>query len=419
MDTALVQPAGPVRATVQVPGSRSLTNRALVCAALASGRSELRNWGDCDDTRVMIGGLEQLGVRLAVGGDAVAVDGGGRLAAPAAPIDVMASGTTMRFLTAVAALAEGETTLDGTARMRQRPIGDLAEALNRLGAHVTTDGGTPPVQVKGRALAGGPVSVDATTSSQFLSAVLLVAPQADVPVTISTEGIVSRPFVDMTIRVMAEFGIDVDEGPAGVFRIQSGPYAAASLDIEPDAMSAGYFLAAAAITGGEVAVPGLGTGSLQGDAGFAHVLGRMGCAVTQAAGATTVSGPERLHGIDADMNAMPDSALTLAVAAAFAGSPTRIRNVANLAVKESDRLTALATELRKLGAAVETHGDGLTITPPDHPRPARIATYDDHRMAMSFAIAGLATEGGVEIEDPDCAAKTYPAFFEDLAALTT
>ncbi len=417
METAAIQPAGPIRATVRVPGSRSLTNRALVCAALADGRSELRNWGDCDDTRVMLRGLGQLGVPAAADDSRVIVDGGGPLTAPVTPVDVMASGTTMRFLAAVATLAEGATTLDGTARMRERPIGDLADALSLLGASVATDEGTPPVQVRGRALAGGPAAVDATTSSQFLSAVLMVAPEAETPVTITTGAIVSRPFVDMTLRVMAEFGIDVAEGPTGTFRIPRRRYRATTVDVEPDAMSAGYFLAAAAITGGEVTVPGLGTGSLQGDAGFAHVLDRMGCAVTQTADATTVAGPGRLHGIDVDMNAMPDSALTLAVVAAFADAPTRIRNVANLRVKESDRIHALATELRKLGAAVEAHTDGLTITPPDRPHPARIATYNDHRMAMSFAIAGLATPGGVEIEDPACAAKTYPGFFADLAAL--
>ncbi len=416
MEIAAVVPRGPVRATVRVPGSRSLTNRALVCAALADGRSRIGNWGDCDDTKVMIEGLRRLGVGIDAAAEALAVDGGRPLTGPARPIDVRASGTTMRFLTAVATLAEGDTVLDGTARMRQRPIGDLATALTGLGAYVATNGGYPPVHVTGP-LRGGPVAVDAATSSQFLSAVLMVAPYAADPVTITADPIVSRPFVDMTLRVMAEFGVDVADGGSGSFHVPQQPFTAAAVSIEPDAMSAGYFLAAAAITGGEVTVPGLGAGSLQGDAGFAAVLARMGCAVTQTATSTTVAGPTRLTGIEADMNAMPDSALTLAVVAAFAGSPTRIRNVANLAVKESDRIAALAAELRKLGAEVTTHDDGLAIAPPPATRPARIATYDDHRIAMSFAVAGLATPGGVAIEDPGCAAKTYPEFFADLAAV--
>ncbi len=413
--TVTVAPQGPLRATVQVPGSRSLTNRALVCAALASSTSRIANWGDCEDTRVMIDGLRRFGVAIDVTADVLTVHGGARLRAPTGPIDVRASGTTMRFLTAVATLADGETVLDGTARMRERPIADLASALEGLGARVATTGGTPPVRASGP-LAGGTVAVDATTSSQFLSAMLLVAPAAPEPVTVTAGGIVSRPFVDMTLRLMARFGADVTEDPAGTFRVGAGGYRPAGVAIEPDAMSAGYFLAGAAITGGEVTVPGLSAGSLQGDARFAAVLGRMGAEVRQDHQGTTVAGPARLAGIDADMNAMPDSALTLAVAAAFAAGPTRIRNVANLRVKESDRIAALAAELRKLGAAVHIHDDGITVHPPPQAQPARIATYDDHRMAMSFAIAGLAIGGGVEIEDPGCAAKTYPGFFDDLAA---
>ncbi len=414
METAAVEPSGHVRATVRVPGSRSITNRALVLAALADGESRLGNWGDCDDTRVMAGGLRRLGVGIDVDADVLAVRGGRPLTAPPEPIDVRASGTTMRFLTAVATLASGVTTLDGTRRMRQRPIGDLADALNELGAQVETDGGTPPVRVAGPRLTGGEARVAAGTSSQFLSAVLMVAPRADEPVVLHVGDLVSRPFVDMTLAVLAEFGVEVAEQDSA-FVVQPQPLTAATVDIEPDAMSAGYFLAAAAITGGDVTVPGLGAASLQGDAGFAHVLGRMGATVHQDRDGTRLTGPPKLRGIDVDMNAMPDSALTLAVVAAFATEPSRIRNVANLAVKESDRITALATELRKLGAAVTTHPDGLTIEPPAATSPARISTYDDHRIAMSFAIAGLATAGGVVIEDPGCAAKTYPRFFADLA----
>jgi 3-phosphoshikimate 1-carboxyvinyltransferase len=405
-------------ATVRVPGSKSLTNRAFVCAALANGASRLVGWLESDDTQAMSEGLARLGVRVEPAGADVIVHGtGGNFAIPLHPIDCKASGTTIRFLTACAALVPGRVVLDGVPRMRERPIQDLADALSALGITVRTVAGCPPVTVQGGRLAGGRVAVDASKSSQFLTALLMIAPFAERDVEITAAQITSRPYVDLTLDIMSAFGISVDV-KGDTFRVRGGqPYRPRTYHVEPDASAATYFFAAAAVTGGRVKVDGLSASSLQADVRFVEVLERMGCSVERGPRWISVRGPRYLHGVDMDLNALPDSALTMAVVALFARGRTAIRNVPNLRLKETDRMAALKTELTKLGARVETTATDLVIDPPAQVSPARIATYQDHRMAMSFAVAGLAADG-IVIEDPECVSKTFPGFFEELKKLS-
>jgi len=430
--------SGPLDATVVVPGSKSLTNRALVAAALADGTSVLRNVLFADDTLLMMEALRTLGI--AVTADerdcAVEVTGcNGHIPESGADLFCGNSGTTMRFLSAIVALGNGRFQLDGVARMRKRPIGALTEALQALGAGVEYLGteGFPPIVVHASGLRGGNVAFDSPQSSQMVSALLLAAPYASRDVFIEVAGDVpSLPFLKMTTSVMDRFGVGVlgDDGgitPRGLkpaarkgdatirFVVEAPQrYQAASLSIEPDATNASYFLAAAAVAGGRVTVQGLGVGSVQGDINFVDVLEAMGCRVERDATRITVLAPpdgRKLRGIDIDLNDMPDTVPTLAVLALFADSPTAIRNVANLRLKETDRLAALRCELSKLGAVVEELPDGLIIHPPNRLTPATIDTYGDHRMAMSFALAGLKCSGMV-INDPHCCAKTFPDFFE-------
>ena len=413
---------GPIRATVRPPGSKSITNRALVCAALADGYSKLAGALDSEDTRMMIDGLRRLGIGIEAteSGKTLIVEGaGGKAPALEAELFCANSGTTIRFLTALATLGHGAFRLDGVERMRQRPIGDLLDALNQLGADARSenDNGCPPVIVHANGLTGGTAAVRGDISSQFLSALLMAAPAARSPVELNIQGqLVSQPYVNMTAGVMRAFGVDVDvSGDFARFDIRAPQaYIACRYVVEPDASAASYFWAAAAITGGQVAVAGLSVDSLQGDVAFVTCLEQMGCEVRRDQGSTTVVG-RPLRGIDVDMNAISDTAQTLAVVALFADGPTRIRGVAHIRHKETDRIAALAAELRKLGADVTEHEDGLTIEPAKL-RPAAIETYNDHRMAMSFALAGLMI-AGVRINDPRCVEKTYPRFFEDLEAL--
>jgi 3-phosphoshikimate 1-carboxyvinyltransferase len=443
--------AYPVSATVRVPGSKSLTNRALLVAALAhapptthqpptAAASTLHNALRSDDTERMVGGLRALGVqveadwptsRLTVWGC------GGRMTARA-DLFLGNSGTSMRFLTAMVSLGRGHYRLDGDPRMQERPIEDLLAALRQLGVKAWTENGNgcPPVIVEADGLRGGRVSIRGSTSSQFLSGLLMVAPLAQTDVTVEIDGpLVSRPYVDMTIEVMRQFGAEVQgeqkgvgtllcEAPDGPFR-QKGPdtffrvaapqrYVAHEFHIEPDASAASYFFGAAAVTGSVVTVPGLTTRSLQGDTRFVAILEDMGCRVIRADSSITVRGGP-LHGVDVDMNDISDCVMTLAVVACFAEGKTTIRNVRHIRHKETDRLAALATELRRIGATVEEFADGLTVIPrPLHG--AAIETYNDHRMAMSLALVGLKVPG-LTIRNPHCVAKTYPAFFEDLRQL--
>jgi 3-phosphoshikimate 1-carboxyvinyltransferase len=414
--------AGPIRGRIRPPGSKSITNRALVCAALADGVSTLTGALDSEDTRVMIEGLGRLGIEIESrdGGKTLVVPGtGGQIPALEADLFCANSGTTIRFLTALATLGHGSFRLDGVERMRKRPIGDLLDALNRLGAHARSenDNGCPPVAVHANGLPGGTASVRGDISSQFLSGILMASPPARSPVELVVDGpLVSQPYVRMTLAVMRSFGAEVKTGPQlERFEIDAPQqYAAQEYAIEPDASAASYFWAAAAVTGGDVSVEGLSAASLQGDVAFVDALERMGCEVRRDAEAITVVG-RALRGIDVDMNAISDTVQTLSVVALFAEGPTTIRNVGHIRHKETDRLAALAAELRKLGAAVTERDDGLTIHPAKL-QPATIDTYNDHRMAMSFALAGLRISG-VRIENPACVDKTYPRFFDDLATL--
>jgi 3-phosphoshikimate 1-carboxyvinyltransferase len=417
-----IKPArGPVRGRIRPPGSKSITNRALVCAAFADGVSTLRGALDSEDTRVMIESLARLGIEVKSRDDGQILEiagASGQIPALEAELFCANSGTTIRFLTALATLGHGSFRLDGVERMRERPIGDLIDALAQLGAHVASenDDRCPPVIVHANGLRGGVANVRGDISSQFLSGVLMAAPAAASPVELIIDGtLVSQPYAEMTCEVMRAFGVHVEvDSILSRFAIAPQEYCAREYSIEPDASAASYFWAAAAITGGEVTVEGLSESSLQGDVKFVDCLARMGCEVLRSANSITVIG-RPLRGIDVDMNAISDTVQTLAVVALFANSPTTIRNVAHIRHKETDRLAAVGTELRKLGAAVAERADGLLITPRDH-REAAIDTYRDHRMAMSFALAGLQMPG-VRINDPCCVEKTYPRYFNDLGEL--
>lgn len=410
----------PIRGTIRPPGSKSLTNRALIVAALAEGSSILTGVLDSQDTHVMIDSLRRLGLTVEqdLDQDLVRI-GGCRGKPPAARANLWLenSGTSIRFLTALCSLGQGQFRLDGNARMRERPIGELAVALRQLGADVRCElnNDCPPVVVRGSGLPGGTAKVGASISSQYLSALLMAAPSAHHPVTLEIEGeLVSEPYVAMTQRVMEAFGVTVATPSPGVFRIAPQAYRAGTYEIEPDASAASYFFAAAAITGGEVTVAGLTRRALQGDVAFVDSLERMGCEVSEGREGITVKG-RPLRGIDIDMNAISDTAQTLAAVAPFASGPTRIRNIAHIRHKETDRIAAVAAELRRIGQQVEEFPDGLLISPAPI-RAAEIQTYEDHRMAMSFALVGLKAPG-IRIADPDCTAKTYPHFFKDLQGL--
>jgi 3-phosphoshikimate 1-carboxyvinyltransferase len=428
--------AKPPSSTVTVPGSKSITNRALVLAALASrnGPCVLDGALRSEDTEVMVDCLIRLGfgVRADWASSRVTVaenETGRVIPAEAADLWVANSGTTMRFLTAMVSLGTGRYRLDGVPRMRERPIRDLLDALTQLGVSARGEAGNdcPPVAVDAdgwrqptRPPVPGMVYMQASVSSQFLSGLMLAAPFADLPRVdiIFDENQVSRPYLDMTAAMLHAWGIATEFADrTRTFLVEPHPRAhRAGYAIEPDASAASYFWAAAAVTGGRVTVSGLTRNSLQGDVRFVDVLAEMGCRVGEGdAGITVHGGP--LRGVDVDMNDISDTAMTLAAVACFADGPTTIRNVAHIRHKETDRIAALATELRKLGAGVEERADGLTITP----RPltgCAVDTYDDHRMAMSLALVGLRVPG-VVIRNPGCVAKTYPGFWQDLEKLRT
>lgn len=409
---------GPIRGSIRPPGSKSITNRALVCAALAKGTSVIAGALDSEDTRVMAAGLAALGIPIQAAwdrGELTVTGCGGDIPARAATLDCAASGTTMRFLSAVCGLGRGEFRLDGTARMRQRPIGDLVAALRSLGVDASAEspGECPPVVIRSAGLAGGEVNVQGGTSSQFASGLAMVAPCASRGMRISFTGrLVSLPYLEMTSRVMHSFGAAcVPLGDRG-WDIAPTGYTACRYHVEPDASAASYFVAAAAITGGEMRLEGLSRRSMQGDVALCDVLERMGCSVTwddrEGHESITVRG-RAARGVDVDMNAISDTVPTLVAVALFASSPTTIRNVAHIRDKETDRIGDLVREIRKLGAQVEERADGMTITPaPLHG--ATVATYDDHRMAMSLSLAGLVVPG-VRIENPACVGKTFPDYW--------
>ena len=420
-DRIQIQPTGPLTGSVRPPGSKSITNRALVCAALAAGKSTLHGALDSEDTQVMIDGLRRLGVGVQYdrATTSAAITGcDGEISTVGGQLYVGNSGTTVRFLTAVAALGQGTYRLDGSARMRDRPIGDLLDGLNQLGVNVVSDtgNGCPPVTVRADGIAGGAAVVGGDISSQFLSGLLMVGPYAKQDIELRVRGpLVSQPYVRMTVEVMSAFGVRPESSGLYSFQIPAGTgYQGCRFEIEPDASAASYFWAAAAITGGAITVQGLSRDALQGDVDFCDCLARMGCDVTADADGITVTG-KPLAGIDIDMNAISDTVQTLAAVAMFAEGPTTISGVAHIRHKETDRIGDLARELRRLGASVEEFSDGLKIIP-EKLRGGTVETYDDHRMAMSLALVGLKIPG-VVIKDPDCTAKTYPDFFRDLAVL--
>jgi 3-phosphoshikimate 1-carboxyvinyltransferase len=415
-DMLAVEPlTAPVDATVRPPGSKSITNRALLCAALAPGTSTLSGALFADDTRAMMDAVAALGATVDTDESrhTVTVTGIDPARTPAAgTIDARQSGTTSRFLLPAVALLSGRTVVDGSEQLRARPFGPILDALRQIGADVEDLGrpGCLPAAVHGPAH-GGPVEVSGHISSQFLSGLLMAGPLMDRGLAVSlTSPLVSVPYVEMTKAVMAAFGV-----PVTGLTVEPGGYRPADYSIEPDASAASYFLGAAAITDGRVTVAGLGTASLQGDVRFADVLERMGASVTRTADSVTVRGTGRLHGIDVDMADISDTAQTLAAVAVFADSPTRVSGIGFIRGKETDRVGAVVTELRRAGIDAVEDADGFTIHP-GAPRPTRFATYDDHRMAMSLSLIGLRAPG-IEITDPGCVAKTYPAYFTDLATL--
>jgi 3-phosphoshikimate 1-carboxyvinyltransferase len=417
-----IQPRGPIHGSIRPPGSKSLTNRALVCAALAQGQSTLSGALDSEDTRVMIEALRQLGINLEhdLTAKSIRLTGcNGRPRATTANLFVANSGTTIRFLTALATLGRGRFRLDGTPRMRERPIEDLLEALAQLGAtaYAELGNGCPPVLIEASGLQGGRATIAGDVSSQFLSGLLMAAPYAKNPVELVLQGrLVSEPYVAMTIAVMESFGVAVDVQSGRYFVTGDKRYQGRHYEIEPDASAASYFFAAAAITGGKILVEGLSRRSLQGDVAFCDCLEQMGCTVEYRENAIEVRGG-RLRGIEVDMNAISDTVQTLAAAALFAQGPTTISGVAHIRHKETDRIHALAAELRKIGARVEERPDGLRIIP-GKLQASVIETYNDHRMAMSMALIGLQAPG-IIILNPECTAKTYPDFFADLTRLKT
>lgn len=436
-------PGGPISGTIRPPGSKSLTNRALICAAMAKGRSVLTGALASEDTEVMIEALRSIGVELQVsdGGRTVVIE------KPALQVErsksdtdqplalfIANSGTSIRFLTAALSALGGRYRLHGVPRMHERPIGDLVSAINDvIDGTIETEspGGCPPVKIDSRGWSGQDLRVAGSVSSQFLSGLMMAAPIASHPPSHSSTTrigvvgeLVSRPYVDMTAEVMRAFGAKVDIGSADpsaglslTVDVAKTPYQGTNYAIEPDASAASYFWAAAAITGGAVKVEGLTRHAMQGDVGFCDVLQKMGCDVQYQQDGISVTG-RPLRGVDVDMNQISDTVQTLAVVALFAQGPTRVRGVAHNRFKETDRIGDLACELRKLGASVQEHDDGLTIeADPARLQGAVLSTYHDHRMAMSLALAGLRLNG-VRILDPACTSKTYPEYFADMEQLT-
>jgi len=421
-DKLTLSPIQKISGSVVLPGSKSLSNRILLLSMLAEGKTEIQNLLDSDDVRRMVEALETLGIQLEENRaeNLITVSGtSGIIPVKEATLMLGNAGTAIRPLTAAMTLGHGRFVLDGVQRMRERPIIDLINGLSQLGANLRCINGTdcPPVEVIADGLPGGITRLSGAISSQYLTAILLAAPYADKEVQIEiTDKLVSVPYVEMTLRLMRSFGVSVNHENFRLFHIPRQTYRSpGNIFVEGDASSASYFLAGAAITKGTVTVKGCGTDSLQGDARFAEVLEKMGAKVEWEPQQVKLTG-NSLNGIDVDMNQMPDAAMTLAVAALFASGPTTIRNIYNWRVKETERLKAVSTELRKLGAEVEEGYDYLVIQPPEQIRKAEIDTYDDHRMAMAFSLAACGSSP-VTINDPGCVSKTFPDYFEVLKGL--
>ncbi|WBA09548.1 3-phosphoshikimate 1-carboxyvinyltransferase [Salinivibrio kushneri] len=426
MEQLTLSPISHVNGHINLPGSKSVSNRALLLAALASGTTRLTNLLDSDDVRHMLNAFTELGVDYQLSSDRTecVLQGLGQPfnTAEATTLFLGNAGTAMRPLTAALCLGEGDVTLTGEPRMKERPIGHLVEALNAIGAdiqYLETEG-YPPLRIHGTGLAGGDVSIDGSISSQFLTALLMAAPFAEQETRITIKGdLVSKPYIDITLAIMAQFGVEVQNDHYQAFVIPAGQryQSPGHFMVEGDASSASYFLAAAAIKGGEVKVTGIGRHSVQGDIQFADALAAMGAEI-EWGDDYVLARRKTLKGVDMDFNHIPDAAMTIGVAALFAEGPTWIRNVYNWRVKETDRLYAMATELKKVGAVVEEGEDYLYVEPPKQLQHAAIDTYDDHRMAMCFSLVAL-SDTPVTINDPGCTSKTFPDYFDKLAAIST
>ena len=412
----------PINATIEVPGSKSYTNRALLVAAMARGTSTLTGALFSDDTRYMSAALRKLGVRIDADEKQARFDihgNGGDIPVSSADLYIGNSGTTSRSLTAYVSLGHGKFIIDGDEPMRHgRPIVDLLDALRQIGVSARTqfENGHLPVIVEANGLTGGKTQLDISKSSQFLTALLLIAPYAKNGMEIEVLGSRTMPYIDITRSVMAAFGVQIISEDYKYFRIEGGQqYQPRRYNIEPDASNASYFFAAAALTGGRVTVQHLNLDSAQGDLQFLHILEQMGCQTTVSNTGITVTGPHQLKGIDVDMRTISDTALTLAAIAPFADGKVTIRNIEHTRWQETDRIHAMVTELRKLGVPVVEHQDGLEISPAPI-TPAAIDTYEDHRVAMAFSLVGLKTSG-IRINDPECVSKTFPNYFDVLREL--
>ena len=418
MNSITLGPLSSANGEIQIPGSKSLSNRILLLATLAKGTTKITNLLDSDDIRHMLESLKKLGVsyRLEDEGTTCYLDGlAGPIQADKGDLFLGNAGTAMRPLTAALCLGKGEFHLHGEPRMHERPIGDLVDALQHLGVDVRYEGetGYPPLRIHANGLKGGEVSIKGNISSQFLTAILMSAPLAQGDLTIKVEGeLVSKPYIDITLHAMKQFGVEVENQNYQAFVVKGGQtyQSPGEIMVEGDASSASYFLAAAAIAGGKIKVHGIGTDSVQGDVKFAEVLEKMGAKITY--GPTWVEAERnQLKGVDLDMNHIPDAAMTIATTALFADGPTTIRNIYNWRVKETDRLYAMATELKKLGAEVIEGEDYISVTPVKKLQHAAIDTYNDHRIAMCFSLVAF-SDTPVTINDPGCTSKTFPTYFE-------
>lgn len=425
MESLTLQPIARVDGTINLPGSKSVSNRALLLAALANGTTVLTNLLDSDDVRHMLNALKALGVQYALSDDRtrceVTGNGGALHSAEALKLFLGNAGTAMRPLAAALCLGSNDIVLTGEPRMKERPIGHLVDALRQGGAQIDylEQENYPPLRLRG-GFTGGNVEVDGSVSSQFLTALLMTAPLAPQDTVISIKGdLVSKPYIDITLHLMNTFGVEVENQSYQRFVVRGGQQyqSPGHYLVEGDASSASYFLAAGAIKGGTVKVTGIGRNSVQGDIRFADVLEKMGAVVTWGDDFISCTHGE-LNAIDMDMNHIPDAAMTIATAALFAKGTTTLRNIYNWRVKETDRLFAMATELRKVGAEVEEGEDYICVTPPAKLQFAEIGTYNDHRMAMCFSLVAL-SDTPVTILDPKCTAKTFPDYFEQLARIST
>ncbi|WP_318509362.1 3-phosphoshikimate 1-carboxyvinyltransferase [Photobacterium leiognathi] len=425
MESITLQPIAKINGEVNLPGSKSVSNRALLLAALAKGTTRLTNLLDSDDIRHMLNGLKLLGVNYQLSDDKTVceVQGLGHAFSPEQALELYLgnAGTAMRPLAAALCLGGGEFVLTGEPRMKERPIGHLVDALRSAGADIEylENENYPPLKIKGTGLKGGEVEIDGSISSQFLTAFLMAAPLAKADTVIRIKGdLVSKPYIDITLHIMAQFGVEVENRDYQEFVVKGNQSYISPGDflVEGDASSASYFLAAAAIKGGEVKVTGIGKKSIQGDVQFADALAAMGAEI-EWGDDYVISRCGELTAVDMDFNHIPDAAMTIATTALFAKGTTSIRNVYNWRVKETDRLSAMATELRKVGAEVEEGEDYITIVPPSNIQHAAIDTYDDHRMAMCFSLVAL-SDTPVTINDPKCTSKTFPDYFDKLSALS-